>query len=291
VQIHYNAKVEFNSDMENSSAEIMQSDVTLDVRIKDIQRNSKGEDKPTISTCNARVESYRKYEGPIILIHGKEEQLVLEGSPGCSHSRRVPPTVKVMVAAKLSFEYDCHLEKEASNYWSFPSYLFEHYNGYNIVPPLAYPVPVGAVVPQFYGYYKPEPYKWRDRSGRYRSPVLLIEHCGTEFVDFKSREDIRVECSSLYYRFHKAGWVHQSVAPRNVARQPGPITAAPKDRKTSDHHDSPTCSLRLIDFGRSYRWRGHKTSKNNEVFEVGTMLGVRNHDWNGGRKPQQLMTL
>src|SRR6202035_889936 len=150
--------VEFNPDMENSSAEIMQSDVTLE---KDIQHNSaerKREDRATVSTCSARVESYRKYEGPIILIHGEEEQLVLEGSPGCSHSRRVPPTAKVMVVAKLSFRYDSHLEVEASNYWSFPSYLFEHYNGYNIVPPLAAPAPVGAVVPQFYGYYKPD--KW-----------------------------------------------------------------------------------------------------------------------------------
>jgi hypothetical protein len=262
VQIHYNAKVEFNPDMENSSAEIMQSDVILDIK-------TKGKDRATISTCSARVESYRKYEGPIILIHGEEEQLVLKGSPGCSHSRRVPPTAKVMVAAKLSFRYDSHLEVEASNYWSFPSYLFEHYNGYNIVPPLAAPAPVGAVVPQFYGYYKPD--KWTI----HRSPVLLIEHCGTDSFDFyREREDLRVECSSLYYRFHQAGWVHQSVYSRNVARQPGPITAAPKDRKRSDHHGSPTCSLRLIDFGRSRRWDGDEISKDGEVLEVGDNLRV-----------------
>jgi len=45
--------------MENSSTEVTQSDVTLDVRMKDNQRNGterKGEDRATISTCNARVE-------------------------------------------------------------------------------------------------------------------------------------------------------------------------------------------------------------------------------------------
>jgi len=148
------------------------------------------------------------------------------------------------------------------------------------------------VVPQFYGYYKPDRHKGTDRSGRYRSPVLLIEHCGTDNISFGYTEkDIWVEYASLYYRFHKAGWVHESVACRNLARQPGPITAAPKDRKTSDDHGLPTCSLRLIDFGRSHRWDGDETSKDDEVLEVSYTLGVDIHDWNGGSKPRWLMTL
>jgi len=192
-----------------------------------------------------------------------------------------------MVAAKLSFRNDPHLEVEASNYWSFPSYLFEHYNGYNIVPPLAYPVPVGAVVPQFYGYYKPD----RTNSSKtYRSPVLLIERCGTDQYSFgKSREDIRVECASLLYRFHEAGWVHQSLGSRNVARQPGPITAAPKNRR--DNPGSPTCSLRLIDFGRSFRWDEDRESRHEEKCDVSKWLGIDVNNWNGGTKPGRLVTL
>ncbi|KAH7928357.1 hypothetical protein BV22DRAFT_1030839 [Leucogyrophana mollusca] len=76
---------------------------------------------------------------------------------GSYADRSVPLTARVEVAAKLSIEDDPHLAREADNYQAFPGYLFEHYNGYNIVPPLHDPVPVGAVVPQFYGHYLPDP--------------------------------------------------------------------------------------------------------------------------------------
>ena len=39
---------------------------------------------------------------------------------------------------------------------AFPDHMFEHWNGYNVIPPLTEPTPVGAVVPQFYGFYVPE---------------------------------------------------------------------------------------------------------------------------------------
>jgi hypothetical protein len=72
----------------------------------------------------------------------------LEHGPHCPHiqestrDEKVPPTVKVSVAAKLSRPYDAHLGREANNYQSFPTHLFEHWSGYNIIQPLHDPVPV-----------------------------------------------------------------------------------------------------------------------------------------------------
>jgi len=60
------------------------------------------------------------------------------------------------------------------DYQKFPKHLFEHWNGYNVVPPLDNPTPVGAVVPQFYGMYVPE---WNEKRG-YLSPIMLLEYCG-----------------------------------------------------------------------------------------------------------------
>src|SRR5882762_2788431 len=88
---------------------------------------------------------------------------------------KVPLTAKVSAVAKLSMQYDEHLDREAKNYQSFPAHLFEHRNGYNVIPPLHDPVPEGAVVPQFYGYYVPE----KKIGDRY---LLLLENCGVPIV-------------------------------------------------------------------------------------------------------------
>lgn len=96
-----------------------------------------------------------------------------------------PPTTKVRVVAKISTQDDAHLLNEARNYQDFASHLFEHSTGFNAVPPLHDPVPVGAVVPQFYGYYVPESNdKEGGRSGAdgdqvFQRPILLLEDCGT----------------------------------------------------------------------------------------------------------------
>ncbi len=73
----------------------------------------------------------------------------------CKHEtcRSNKTTFRTLVSAKLSIKHDVHLKQEAKNYQKFPAHFFQHWNGYNIVPPLHDPTPIGAVVPQFYGYY------------------------------------------------------------------------------------------------------------------------------------------
>ncbi|SJL02727.1 uncharacterized protein ARMOST_06063 [Armillaria ostoyae] len=102
-------------------------------------------------------------------------------TPGnfCEHEEmrnRAPTTFKVSVGAKLSIENDDHLEREARNYQQFPEHFFQHWSGYNVIPPLHDPTPALAVVPQFYGYYVPEEGEAKD--GEYLSPILLLEDCG-----------------------------------------------------------------------------------------------------------------
>ena len=87
------------------------------------------------------------------------------------------PDAKITVVAKTAFPHSGHrtlLHNEGKIFGSFPRHLSEEWCGYNIVSPLSWPVPVGPVVPKFYGYYLP--------TGEHRdklSPILLMEECGT----------------------------------------------------------------------------------------------------------------
>lgn len=64
-------------------------------------------------------------------------------STACPHIRNPPPsTAELQVIAKLSLPYDRHLHSEAINYQKFPTHFFEHWNGFNVVPPLHGPTPV-----------------------------------------------------------------------------------------------------------------------------------------------------
>ncbi|KAK0185468.1 hypothetical protein F5146DRAFT_937187 [Armillaria mellea] len=162
----------------------------------------------------------------------------------CEHEkyRSNKTTFRTLVSAKLSFKHDGHLEHEAKNYQKFPAHFFQHWNGYNLVSPLHDPTPVGAVVPQFYGYYVPE----KDEGNQeYLSPILLLEDCGTH-IDVEALDiDDRQECASLLFRFHNAGWWHGSVYARNIVMQHGDVQDWPAHKKHSDRR------FRLIDFGRS----------------------------------------
>ena len=87
------------------------------------------------------------------------------------------PDGKVTVVAKTAFPHSEHrnlLHNEAKIFNSFPKHLSEEWCGYNMVSPLSWPVPVGPVVPKFYGYYMPIGEK-KDKL----SPILLMEECGT----------------------------------------------------------------------------------------------------------------
>ncbi|KIM53988.1 hypothetical protein SCLCIDRAFT_1222410 [Scleroderma citrinum Foug A] len=162
-----------------------------------------------------------------------------------------PRTAMFQVAAKLSFRHDTHLKREARNYQSFPDHFFQHWNGYNLIRPLHGPVPVHALVPQFYGYYIPHDIPAstasNGESGKpYLSPILLLEQCGVPVVPSKLSKDDREECVSLLLRFNDAGWLHESVAERNFLMQEGLPTMWPLERQFTDQ-----LSFRLIDFGRS----------------------------------------
>ena len=96
---------------------------------------------------------------------------------------------------------DDHLDRESVDYQAFPDHFFQHWNGYNVVSPLYEPVPVGALVPQYYGHYVPDediPLRKEKRAvvvdevgqsdmcdvcGReefhYPSPIILMEICGS----------------------------------------------------------------------------------------------------------------
>jgi hypothetical protein len=125
------------------------------------------------------------YEGPYRVVHTRVEYQNLERGPLCVHLSRGkahfhPLATKVRLAAKLSTmdREDLRMfQREADNYQRFPKHFFEQWSGYNVCPPMNEPVPVGALVPQFYGYYVPEV-----NGVRYQSPILLMEQCGNQIV-------------------------------------------------------------------------------------------------------------
>jgi hypothetical protein len=211
----------------------------------------------------ARTERTLKYEGPIRRIETTVKWQNPERGSYCEHIQKPPilkadvsPTVKVRVADKLSVQYDRHLGNEARNYEKFPSHFFEHWNGFNVMRPLRDPVPVGAVVPQFYGCYVPKNETSQDTDGghsrSYLSPILLLENCGTPVQPEDLNRDDRQECASLYYRFHHEGWSRGSVYPRNILVQRGPLHESPLFHTVSRlRGDKPELSFRLIDSGRS----------------------------------------
>ncbi|KAL1743706.1 hypothetical protein HDZ31DRAFT_64780 [Schizophyllum fasciatum] len=153
-----------------------------------------------------------------------------------------PPIARVRVAAKLSIEGDQHLAHEARIYAKFPASLAQHREGTKEYKQLTCPVPLGAIVPQFYGYYVPNE---ESEDGEYLSPILLVEACGTP-VEGKSLTHLEEQTTaSLFLRLQDAGFVQNSEYPRNVLMQAGPLSRPPKERRVY------TPSFRLIDFGRA----------------------------------------
>ncbi|KIL69046.1 hypothetical protein M378DRAFT_69902 [Amanita muscaria Koide BX008] len=233
------------------------------IKLKKMQLDS--ENPPPIQPTatyvlrSGNLETKYKYVGPFRPI--KTNVKWQNGENYCSHiSRRLhidegtrahPLSAKVSVAAKLSMEGDHHLNNESNIYQTFPRHFFEHWNGYNVVAPFTTPTPVGAVVPQYYGYYKPPkdaPHK------QYLSPIMLLEKCGRQVVVDDLHIDDRNECASLFHRLHREGYTHQSVFPRNVLSQDGPLDRPMYQRGTGDFtEDGRKHTFRLIDFGRTQK--------------------------------------
>ncbi|KDQ58462.1 hypothetical protein JAAARDRAFT_176423 [Jaapia argillacea MUCL 33604] len=165
------------------------------------------------------------------------------------------PNKRVTVAAKLARAGSGPrrlLDNEAKIYNEFPKDLTEDWWGYNLITPCRFPMPVVPVVPKFYGYWLPvdeaevdEGRKCGEGIDSARSPILLIEECGTPIDPEDFTSDQRTECLSLLLRLHLADFVQGSFYVRNVCTQPGPLTAHPLMRSTK------TPSFRIIDFGRA----------------------------------------
>jgi len=125
------------------------------------------------------------YRGPFRPIESRVQLQDLARGAYCIHMQKTrdaihPLTTKVHVAAKLAAGDgdDERLEREAENYQAFPRRFFEHWSGYNLVPPLKYPVPVVPLVPQFYGYYVVDPTEKKNTPENLRA-ILLQEYCGS----------------------------------------------------------------------------------------------------------------
>ena len=189
----------------------------------------------------------------------------------CQHQAKtkklVPRTAVFRVAAKLSFPNDPHLVREARNYLKFPAHFFQHWNGYNVVPPLHDPTPVSALVPQFFGYYTPDVSSESDRGHKYSSPILLVEHCGEPIYVEKLSIDDRHECAALLFRFHSAGWLHESFADRNILMQKRHPTCSPlkEEDQCDPPHQHKRHSFRLIDFGRSVEYKSRSQASSEEM--------------------------
>jgi len=171
-----------------------------------VQEGASADQKPrSILADPGEISCKYEFEGPVRAIRTSvswQDPL----NPLCEHLRAtprpvVPQTVKVRLVAKLSKEEDEHLEKEARNYQRFERHMFEHWNGLNVLPPMHDPIPLGALVPQFYGHYVPEPEtevqpettghaslygsadgspKLQSKPRGYLSPILLMEDCGSQ---------------------------------------------------------------------------------------------------------------
>ena len=135
----------------------------------------------------AKSETYQKAvrDGDSVLEYAILAKLAkFQLPPYCQHMDKgpVPATARVSVIAKLALnsssgEHERHLRLESSNYQRFPMSFFQHFNGYNIIAPIHEPTPVGAVAPQFYGFYEPEESVGQKN---FLSPILLMEHCGSQ---------------------------------------------------------------------------------------------------------------
>ncbi|KIL56025.1 hypothetical protein M378DRAFT_89963 [Amanita muscaria Koide BX008] len=231
--------------------------------------------------CSGSLETKYKYVGPFRPI--KTNVKWQNGENYCAHiskrlhidegTRAHPLTAKVSVVAKLSKEDDNHLSHESDIYEEFPRHFFEHWNGYNVVVPLLNPTPVGAVVPQYYGYYEPQEDASRDQ---YLSPIMLLEKCGLQVAVDNLNMDDRIECASLFFRLHHEGYLHESVYPRNVLGQKGPLDRPVYQRGTGDFtEDGRKYTFRLIDFGRTREYNS-PSQRSHEEMVVGKMT---KHTW------------
>ncbi|KIY67695.1 hypothetical protein CYLTODRAFT_282325 [Cylindrobasidium torrendii FP15055 ss-10] len=244
------------------------------------------EKERVVSLGEATARTRESYNGPAreIILDNLEWNM-----PGryCEHQplrQAAPTTFKVHIAAKMSIDGDAHLAREASNYQKFPKHFFQHWSGYNVIPPLHDPTPASAVVPQFYGHYLPQ-----GELGRYVSPLLLVEACGEAVTLEKLDMDDRHECAALFFRMHCEGWMHYSVAERNILMDYGNIYDEPvfddsEDVKEPEEKKVRHPRFRIIDFGRTYlcepeRSGNKRAEEESDVVQLFGVAHFNTPDW------------
>ncbi|MCJ1381777.1 hypothetical protein MMC17_004888 [Xylographa soralifera] len=156
----------------------------------------------------------------------------------------------VTVIAKTAFPsrvHRAHLDNEAEVLTKLSTkdhrHMQQEWCGFNLLPDMARPVPVGPVVPKFYGYYKPQPHE--TESTEHLSPILLVEDCGVPIQKRSLSQENKEEIYSLFLRLHQAFFTQNSPFVRNILIQLGPLTRPPVERSLT------TPSFRIIDFGRA----------------------------------------
>ncbi|KAF7361064.1 hypothetical protein MSAN_01137300 [Mycena sanguinolenta] len=115
---------------------------------------------PSALETNLRIARLNLSSAPILGTgnHSVVCRAALRLPPPLSASAARSSTGEVAVAAKTAHsgsEARALLRNEGKMYDAFPKHLQEDWCGLNLVAPIVHPVPVGAVVPKFYGYYVP----------------------------------------------------------------------------------------------------------------------------------------
>lgn len=157
-------------------------------------------------TVGEQGEWVVEYEGPLRRIRTDVGyQNPIRGRPYCKHVKQHdfgssalhPSIARVRIVAKNERRNCGYISREAKAYMNLPDHFFEHWSGYNVIPPLRDPVPIGPLVPQFYGIYDPVCAPDEPKL----SSIMLLEDCG-ELYDPWRTDDMYV--ATLLFKFSKA---------------------------------------------------------------------------------------
>ncbi|KAL4075146.1 hypothetical protein V8B97DRAFT_1915781 [Scleroderma yunnanense] len=220
------------------------------------------EHRPLLQPVNSGLSKEKDANLWVFYIYCPGIQWQSQNDPGtiCKHCPLIalatPHTVMFEVAVKLSVQHDVHLSHEAANYHKLPEHFFQNWSEYNLVWLLCDPVPVNALIPQFYGYYVPDgdAHDGNDLCvTEYLSLILLLEHCGAPLDPAMLSLDEKEECASLLLCFNHAGWLHKSITNCNVL-----VKEVSEPAEDDEDVTLPKCQLCfcLIDFGWSKQLEG-----------------------------------
>ncbi|TFY71843.1 hypothetical protein EVG20_g1149 [Dentipellis fragilis] len=186
--------------------------------------------------------------------HASSKDAKDEDRPNAAHLVRLPyplsarsPSKQVTVNMKVAMQRQSArdmLENETETYNTFPRHLMEDWCGYNLpTPEHAFPVPATAVIPKFFGYYKPD-FDFELEKDKASDKSDDEGYHGDWDIDWKTAVSLSIQRTLIWTQ----GVVQNSFFTRNIVMQPGPLTLPPEKRSI----DRP--SFRVIDFGRAELW-------------------------------------